>query len=137
MSDDLVRFLEREGVIDILCAIPARGIGFGDLLERVRISRGTLNARLREGLGEGDDEIGPLQLWGRHTGQREDGKTLYVLKRRGRRVNALLSHHGMPELLREIIAKSSEFDRQQEQVLGAVREHGLENASDAFSEDPD
>jgi hypothetical protein len=41
----------------------------------------------------------------------------------------------MPELLREIIAKSSEFDRQQEQVLGAVREYGLENVGDAYSED--
>ena len=135
MSDELVSFLKSEGVFDILCAIPQAGIRFGDLLERVRISRGTLNSRLRQGCGEGDEEVTVPRLWGRHTGTREDGNPLYVLTPLGKQLRAVIVGHGMPYLLGEIIAKSNEFDRQQDQILDAIREHGIENIEDAYSED--
>lgn len=136
MSEELVAFLEKEGVVDILCAIPPQGIGFGELVDSVRISRGTLHTRLNEGLYPNPDSDIP-GLWGRHSGGREDGKNLYVLMPRGRKLRAAMRHHGMPKLLNEIVTKTEEFDRQETLVLDAIKEYGLDNLSEVYSDTED
>lgn len=134
MSKELVEFLEKPGVVEIVCAIPPEGIGFGVLLDNVRISRGTLHTRLDEGLHSNNESEFP-GLWGRHTGERSDGKSLYVLTERGRRLRGVMRRHGMPGMLREIITKTEEFDRQKANVLDAVDEYGLSEIDEFYSTD--
>lgn len=136
MSEDLVTFLEKPGTVDILCALPPDGMGFGELLERVRISRGTLNRRLNEGLKSNKNNDFP-GLWGRHTGKRTDGKAMYVLTQRGQQLQGAVKRHGLPTLLTEIVTKTTEFDRQKANLLDAVAEHGLDNLNDAYTNNND
>lgn len=134
MSEELREFLEKPGAVEIVCAIPPEGVGFGALLDTVRISRGTLHTRLDEGLHSNEESDFP-GLWARHTGERQDGKSLYVLTEHGKRLRRLLRRHGMPSHLREIVTRTEEFDRQKTNVLDTVEEYGLHRLDEVYSTD--
>jgi len=124
----LTRFLNQKGTIDILSVIPIDGVSRTEIEDEVRITNKTVGSRLQRGRD--------LEVWVRKPSHRkEGGRYDYFLTDLGQKTQALLVYHQLPQIISEIKAKETEFERQKTQVTNMIEKYGVEEAAEMYDED--
>lgn len=128
MEEMLTSFLDKKGTIDILSVIPIDGVSRTEIEDEVRITNKTVGARLQRGRD--------LEVWVREPSHRkEGGRYDYFLTELGQKIQVLLVYHQLPQIVSEIKAKETEFERQKAQVTNMIEKHGVEEAAEMYDED--